>query len=64
MEVEVQGGVGAAAERLLHLRAVGVGGPVVADHIRGAFDVESNVCGAVGLVENGGLMVKEGGCVS
>ncbi len=55
LEVEVQVGVGAAAEGLFHRGAVGVGGPVVADGVGGRVEVEGDVGGAVGLVQSGHL---------
>ena len=57
LEVEVQVGVGAAAEGLFHQGAVGVGGPVVADGVGGRVEVEADVGGFVGCVEDGYLFV-------
>lgn len=64
LEVEVQRRVGAAAERLFHFCAIGVRGPVVADYVGCAFYVEGYVCGAVGLVEDGGLVEVEMGILA
>ena len=55
LEVEVQVGVGAAAEGLLHGGAVGVGGPFVADGVGCAVEVEGDVGGLVGFVQDGDL---------
>lgn len=58
LEVEVQVGVGASAQGLFHRRAVGVGGPVVADAVRGRVEVEGDVGWAVGLVQDCHLWVR------
>ena len=55
LQVDVQGGVGAAAEGGFHGGAVGVRGPAVLDGVGTAGEGEGDIGGGVGSVEDGDL---------
>ncbi len=63
LEVDVEGGVGAAAEGGLHGAVLDVGGPAVVDGVAVGVQQEGDVRGGVGGVEDGALPGDERGDV-